>query len=69
MTNGHILEAINSTTIRNFRTTFVARLQTLSRLTKDGTYNEVYPVFEPIILSYNVKLKFDHSPFIEQLIN
>ena len=51
MTNGHILEAINSTTIRNFHTTFVARLQTLSRLTKDGTYNEVYPVFEPIILS------------------
>lgn len=59
------------TTIRNFYNEYLQDLLRLSLITSDDyhTYSEIYPLFEPMILSYDNAPKVDHKAFVLRILD
>lgn len=58
----------DGTAIRNFYSDYIAKLRDISLLTEDdyATFIEIYPLFEPMIVSYDSEFN-TNVPFVERI--
>uniref|UniRef100_A0A0G4I4K2 Uncharacterized protein n=1 Tax=Chromera velia CCMP2878 TaxID=1169474 RepID=A0A0G4I4K2_9ALVE len=70
MKSGKRISVDQAAAIRGFFSLFLERLRGSSLLTDDdvATFRQVYPLFEPLIVSYDSELEEDHRAFALRIL-
>jgi len=65
-----LISPVQGESIRNFYNDYLLHLKSLSLITDDDfvTFKEIYPVFEPMILSYDTDLTESHKAFASRIL-
>jgi inosine/xanthosine triphosphate pyrophosphatase family protein len=71
MTTNKVISCTQAECIRQFYVTYLEELKSLSIITTDDleTYKWIYPLFKPMILSYDIDIQESHKAFAQRILD